>query len=121
MSKFYVSDGGAGIRALPWFEMDDDGNCLTDGLLSIGGAEVATTRKPAKVTVLSVYCSADIDDVGTNLGQTVTPFGTLVGMEMAGYDVDVWLAPAMNNHRTPLCGRNFEYFSGPATDRHCCG
>lgn len=116
MSKFYVSDGGAGIRALPWFEMDDDGNCLTDGLLSIGGAEKLpyNPRKPAKVTRYYQYPTAL--PISTMLAQTwdkklLRRSGTLVGMEMAGYDVDVWLAPAMNNHRTPLCGRNFEYFS----------
>ena len=38
-------------------------------------------------------------------------FGDALGKECEEQQVNVWLAPAVNLHRNPLCGRNFEYFS----------
>ncbi|MGN1095802.1 MAG: glycoside hydrolase family 3 N-terminal domain-containing protein, partial [Eubacteriales bacterium] len=38
-------------------------------------------------------------------------FGKAVGTEGRLYNIGAWLAPAMNIHRDPCCGRNFEYHS----------
>ena len=37
--------------------------------------------------------------------------GYQIGLEGIWNDCDVWLAPGMNIHRDPLCGRNFEYYT----------
>ena len=60
------------------------------------------------------YCTAY--PVGTMIAQTWNTdlaylMGSYVGQEMYRYGVTEWLAPGMNIHRNPLCGRNFEYYS----------
>ena len=54
--------------------------------------------------------------VGTVMASTfntdlVKQLTTAMGEEVKEYGADVLLAPGLDLHRNPLCGRNFEYFS----------
>lgn len=72
-------------------------------------------KKPKKgAQVYEQYATAI--PIGTALAQTWNPeaaeiCGDIVGAEMERFGVHLWLAPALNIHRSILCGRNFEYFS----------
>ena len=78
---------------------------------------IQTTDGPAGVRVLKeTGCYTTAMPVATLLACTwdrdlLELVGKTVAEEALENNLSVWLAPAVNIHRTPLCGRNFEYFS----------
>ena len=88
---------------------------IPDIVLSDGPAGIRITQSYVEDDITYYqYCTAF--PIGTLIAQTWDPevmeaFGRAVGAEMVEFGVTLWLAPGMNIHRNPLCGRNFEYFS----------
>ena len=86
---------------------------VTPSLRKKGIPVVTTTDGPSGIRL---YDSCSLLPIGTLLACTfdrklVETLYTAVAREMAQRGSDVLLAPGMNIHRNPLCGRNFEYFS----------
>ena len=76
-----TADGPAGIR---FFET----------------TEVTTTAFPCATLLASTWDPQVTRDVGA-----------AVSLEAKENNIMAWLAPGVNIHRNPLCGRNFEYYS----------
>ncbi len=85
----------------------------TESLRAKGIPPVVTTDGPSGIRL---YDSCSLLPIGTLLActfdrQLLEDLFCQVGLEMRARGSDVLLAPGMNIHRNPLCGRNFEYFS----------
>ena len=124
-----MADGPAGLRLTPLFYRDKNGNARgvnkaahSESFMelmppiakwfmnNIGGSKKA----PKGTEVKTQYCTAI--PIGTAIAQSwnmdfARMCGDLVGEEMEMLNIQLWLAPALNIHRSILCGRNFEYFS----------
>ena len=57
------------------------------------------------------YCPSNSAIAATWNRELAGKSGTVLGEEARGRGKDIILAPGVNVMRTPLCGRNFEYFS----------
>lgn len=92
-----MSDGPLGVRFdfkdNEWLRINEE-KCVVSWIIS--GAALASTWNE----------------------ELAEKIGDILGMEARGRGKDVILAPGINIHRTPLCGRNFEYMS---EDPYLCG
>ncbi len=123
-----MADGPAGLRLAREFYRDDKGahslgaGSIPEGILDVLSAPVRAVatrllggkKPPRGAEVLHQYCTAL--PIGTAIAQSwnleyARTCGDVVGVEMERFGVHLWLAPALNIHRSVLCGRNFEYFS----------
>lgn len=122
-----MADGPAGLRLCTKYKVVDGKakgvdtplTGFTDFLDSEQLRQMAAMAPRPSVEELAapinyIYCTAI--PVGTALAQSFSEevcrmCGDIVGDEMERFGIHLWLAPAMNIQRSPLCGRNFEYYS----------
>ena len=120
LTNITLCDGPAGLRIQKRSTVSKSGKVkAVDSALSIFDAFPDIVKKflngdPEKEPVIYQYTTAF--PVSHALAQTwnqdlMQEVGNAIYREMKEYGCTYWLAPAVNIHRNPLCGRNFEYWS----------
>ena len=119
-----MSDGPAGIRlARDYYEDKTGAHSLGSAMLPtmldllpypVRMAMKKQKKLPKGTQIKHRYATAI--PIGTAIAQSFNlalaeSYGDLVGDEMERFGIHLWLAPALNIHRSMLCGRNFEYYS----------
>lgn len=120
-----MADGPAGLRLSPMYYQDEKGvhslgtGSIPETALDLLPDSVAEQfRKPISVPkgAKIKYQYTTALPIGTALAQSwnldfAQLCGDIVGREMEMFHIQLWLAPALNIHRSIRNGRNFEYFS----------
>ena len=120
LANVTLCDGPAGLRIQRRSTVSKSGKVKpVEAAMSIFDAFPDFVKKlmngdPEKEPVIYQYTTAF--PVAHALAQTwnavlLQEVGHAIFREMEEYGCVYWLAPAVNIHRNPLCGRNFEYFS----------
>ncbi len=74
------------------------------GIRKVQGGTIASSVSATCFPTASALASSWNEDLAGRVGEAI-------GREAQAYGVNVLLAPGINMKRSPLCGRNFEYFS----------
>ena len=95
----------------------------TKSLEEKGVPPITTTDGPSGIRLKA---TSSLLPIGVSLASTwntelIERLYEEIGKEMKARGSDVLLAPGMNIHRNPLCGRNFEYFSEDPVVTGKCG
>lgn len=115
LGSIVLADGPAGLRLNKFYNVHEGEIVKTPFQFSLeGGIFCPGLEDTMPGERYYQYCTAI--PVGTLLAQTwdvklLREIGQMVGCEMEVFNTTLWLAPGMNIHRNPLCGRNFEYYS----------